>query len=57
MKITATILLIVGIIGIILSTMMFGDIGLAAFIGSFASLLSGIGFLQVNKLFQENKQK
>lgn len=53
MKIIGIILIIVGVLGIILSTMMFGDIGIAAFIGSLASLLSGIGFMSVNKKLQE----
>lgn len=45
MKIVAILLVVVGIIGFIMGGMMFGDIGLAAFVGSAAALLSGIGFL------------
>lgn len=35
--------------------MMFGDIGVAAAIGAWAALLSGIGFWQTNKAI--NKQE
>lgn len=56
MKIIGIILVIVGVLGIFMSSMMFGDIGLAALIGSIASLLSGFGFLSANKkLDQLNK--
>lgn len=46
-------LIVVGIIGLALSTMMFGDIGVAAVIGSLASLFSGIGFILANKKFNQ----
>lgn len=49
MKIIAILLLLLGAIGLLLSTMMFGDIGIAAGIGAMASLLSGIGFWKVHK--------
>lgn len=49
MKVISIILIVVGIVGLILSTMMFGDIGLAAGIGSVTAILSGIGFMNVNK--------
>lgn len=55
MKLIGIILVVVGVIGSILSSMMFGDIGLAAFIGSIAALLSGIGFIMMNKRFNEIK--
>lgn len=45
MKIIAWILIIVGILGFVMGGAMFGDIGFAAWIGSAAALLSGIGFL------------
>ena len=50
MKIIAILLLVVGGLGLILSTMMFGDIGIAAAIGAITAILTGIGFLKVNKL-------
>lgn len=49
MKVISIILIVVGVIGLLLSTMMFGDIGLAAGIGSVTAILSGIGFMNVNK--------
>lgn len=53
MRVVAIVLISVGTIGILLSTMMFGDIGIAASIGSLASILSGVGFMQVNKKLSE----
>ena len=49
MKIIAILLIIVGVSGILLGGMMFGDIGIAAMIGGSVVILSGIGFLKVNK--------
>ena len=49
MKIISILLLIVGIAGIIFSTLAFGDIGIACFIGGAAALLSGINFLILAK--------
>ncbi|MFE4896609.1 hypothetical protein [Peribacillus butanolivorans] len=49
MKIIAIVLIIVGVIGLLLSMMMFGDIGVAAAIASLTALLSGFGFLSANK--------
>ena len=49
MKIIGIILVVVGVLGLILSGMMFGDIGIAAAIGSVSALLSGIGFIVANK--------
>ena len=45
MKIIAILLIVVGIGGIIMGTMMFGDIGVAAMIAGIVGILSGIGFL------------
>lgn len=39
-----------------MSTMMFGDIGLAAGIGSVTAILSGIGFYKVDKLLKSSNQ-
>ena len=44
MKIISILLIILGAIGMLLGGMMFGDIGIAAMIGSLTALLSGIGF-------------
>lgn len=49
MKAIAIILIFIGVIGLILSTMMFGDIGLASGIGSVTAILSGVGFMNANK--------
>lgn len=49
MKIIAVILIIIGIIGLLMGSMMFGDIGIAAIIGASSALLSGIGFLIADK--------
>lgn len=49
MKGISITLIIIGALGLFMSTMMFGDIGLAAGIGSVTAILSGIGFMNVNK--------
>ena len=50
MKIIGILLLIVGILGIAMGMMMFGEIGIACIVGSLSALLSGIGFLSLNKV-------
>lgn len=47
MKAIGVILIIFGLIALILSGVMFGDIGIAAAIGAITAILSGIGFLVV----------
>ncbi|AIC95966.1 hypothetical protein [Shouchella lehensis] len=54
MKLIAILLLILGLLGLLLSTAMFGDIGIAAAIGSITAILSGIGFLNINKKLRNN---
>lgn len=49
MKAISIILIVLGAFGLFLSTMMFGDIALAGAIGSVTAILSGVGFLMVNK--------
>ncbi|CAK6472599.1 hypothetical protein MRBLBA21_003733 [Peribacillus frigoritolerans] len=49
MKFIALVLIILGVIGLLLSMMMFGDIGVAAAIASLTALLSGFGFISANK--------
>lgn len=43
-KIIAIILMVLGVVGIWLGAMMFGDIGIACIVGALSALLSGIGF-------------
>lgn len=45
MRIIGILLVIVGVLGILMGMMMFGDIGIACIIGALAALLSGIGFM------------
>ncbi|WP_432776066.1 hypothetical protein AAFJ72_03460 [Brevibacillus gelatini] len=45
MKIIGILLVIIGVVGIAMGSVMFGDIGIAAMIGASSALLSGIGFL------------
>lgn len=49
MKVIGILLVIVGILGIGMGMMMFGDIGIACIVGAITALLSGIGFLKVNR--------
>ena len=49
MKIIGVLLMIVGVLGILMGMMMFGDIGIACLVGAVTALLSGFGFLQVDK--------
>ena len=43
-------LIVVGALGMLLGMAMFGDIGIAAIIGSIVGILSGVGFLKVSQL-------
>ncbi len=43
------LLVLLGVIGIIMGMMMFGDIGIACIIGALSALLSGIGFINISK--------
>ena len=45
MKVIAILLVLVGVLGLVMGTMMFGDIGIACMVGGMSALLSGIGFL------------
>ncbi len=49
MKVIGILLIVLGVIGILLGMMMFGDIGIACIVGAPGSLLSSIGFLLANK--------
>ncbi|EJS64274.1 hypothetical protein [Bacillus cereus] len=48
MKAISIILILIGVLGIFMGGMMFGDIGIAAIIGSLAALFSGIGFWKLD---------
>lgn len=49
MKVIAILLVLVGVLGLVMGTMMFGDIGIACMVGGMSALLSGIGFLLASK--------
>lgn len=49
MKIIGIIEIVLGVIGIMMGLMMFGDIGIACLVGALAALLSGIGFIITSK--------
>lgn len=56
MKVIPIILIVLGVLGLLISTMMFGDIGLAAAIGSVTAILSGVGLSKLNKQLSELKK-
>ena len=49
MKALSISLIVIGIIGLLLSSFMFGDIGIASAIGSITAILTGVGFNIINK--------
>lgn len=49
MKTVGIALIVWGVIGILMGSLMFGDIGIACMVGAVASILSGVGFLQADK--------
>ena len=49
MKAIGILLIILGVVGILMGMVMFGDIGIACIVGALAALLSGIGFLSASK--------
>lgn len=49
MKAIGIILIVLGALGIVMGLMMFGDIGIACIIGALSAVLSGIGFLLVDR--------
>ena len=49
MKVIAILLILVGVAGLGMGGMMFGDIGIACMVGAAGALLSGIGFLMADK--------
>jgi hypothetical protein len=55
LKAIGIILIIVGIVGILMGLMMFGDIGIAALIGAITALLTGIGFFKLSNTLKQIK--
>ena len=55
MLVIGILLIIWGIIGVLMGGMMFGDIGVAAIIGAITAILSGVGFILVNKTLKGRK--
>lgn len=51
-KVIGVLLIVIGILGILMGLMMFGDIGIACMVGALGSLLSGVGFVSIPR----NKQ-
>ena len=49
MKAIWILLMILGVLGISMSFIMYGDIGVACFVGALSALLSGIGFFLVGR--------
>lgn len=47
LKVIGILLIVLGVAGIGMGTIMFGDIGIACFVGAAAALLSGIGFFMI----------
>lgn len=48
MKVIGILLIILGVVGIGLGLLMFGDIGIACIVGALSALLSGIGFVKLD---------
>lgn len=53
MKVIGILLVILGVLGILMGCMMFGDIGIACMVGAGGALLSGLGFLSADKKFRQ----
>jgi hypothetical protein len=50
MKAVGILLIVIGATGVVLGGMMFGDIGIAAWIGAVTAVVAGVGFLKLGKL-------
>lgn len=57
MRIIGVLLILVGIIAMVASTVGFGDIGLAFLFIGLVSILSGIGFMLIPKKKKMRKQQ
>lgn len=53
MKVIGILLIVIGIIGVLMGLMMFGDIGIACLVAAIIGILSGIGFLVTSKRLNE----
>lgn len=53
MKVLGIILIVFGVIGLMIGGKMFGDIGIAAWLASIISVLTGVGFIKVDKKINE----
>ncbi|MCD7837335.1 MAG: hypothetical protein LUG65_00285 [Clostridiales bacterium] len=56
MKVIGILLILVGIAGILMGMLMYGDIGIACLVGAIAALLSGIGFMMVSSKLKKVMQ-
>ena len=56
MKLTGILLIVLGLAGIIMGGMMFGDIGIACIVGALSALLSGFGFISADKRIKKTEQ-
>ena len=48
-KVIGILEILLGLFGLILGTMMFGDIGIACIVGALGALLAGAAFLSMSK--------
>lgn len=55
MRIVGILQIVLAVVGIAAGLIMFGDIGIAALIGAFAALLSGIGILVTARALERAK--
>lgn len=53
MKVIGILLILVGLLALVASTIGFGDIGLSFGASGVVAILSGIGFLKANKLMKK----
>ncbi len=49
------LLIVLGIVGIMMGMIMFGDIGIACIVGALAALLSGIEFILMSRRIKKLK--
>ena len=49
MRIVGFLQMVLGVIGLFMGMVMFGDIGIACMVGALSAILSGIGFLAAAK--------
>ncbi len=57
MTVIGVLLIILGVVGIFMGMMMFGDIGVACLVGAAAALLSGIGFMIASSRIEKLENK